>query len=352
MIKNIIKIFKESYISIGIGIVGGYLGTLIKLPLPWLLGALALNFLFAFTKAKITFSQKLLTPIFLIIGIILGGSFDRSLLYKIHLWIFSSIAMVLVTFLGTVILTFYFYKVCKFKKLLAVLAGLPGAFAPIVTTLFKTLKNKNDFAKVVIPQATRVIFIISFLPFLFINKVGFADIKTFSSEQLFNFRYFFEISILILSCVLVSFIFQKLKIPSSVLIASMFASGLFYTLELISSRFPELIINLTFVFLGTALGTRMNGIKSREFGFYMLHGVIVSIILLIIAAITAYILSIFFGFNFMSIFLSFVPGGIHEMVLISIAYNIDPIFVSYHHFLRIFIIVLALPVIIKKFKYK
>ena len=35
------------------------------------MGALGLNFLFAFTKAKITFSQKLLTPIFLIIGIIL-----------------------------------------------------------------------------------------------------------------------------------------------------------------------------------------------------------------------------------------------------------------------------------------
>lgn len=146
MIKNIVKIFKESYISIGIGIVGGYLGTLIKLPLPWLLGALALNFLFAFTKAKITFT-KLLTPIFLIIGIILGGSFDRSLLYKIHLWIFSSIAMIVVTFLGTVILTVYFYKVCKFKKLLAILAGLPGAFAPIVTTLFKTLKIKMTLQK-------------------------------------------------------------------------------------------------------------------------------------------------------------------------------------------------------------
>lgn len=75
--------------------------------------------------------------------------------------------MIVVTFLGTVILAVYFYKVCKFKKLLAIFAGLPGAFAPIVTTLFKTLKNKNDFAKVVIPQATRVIFIISFYLFIY-----------------------------------------------------------------------------------------------------------------------------------------------------------------------------------------
>ena len=63
----------------------------------------------------------------------------------------------------------------------------------------------------------------------------------------------------------------------------------------------------------------------------------------------SYLLSKFFGFDFMSAFLSFAPGGIHEMVVISVAYNIDPIFVSYHHFLRIFIIVLLLPIILKKF---
>jgi len=39
------------------------------------------------------------------------------------------------------------------------------------------------------------------------------------------------------------------------------------------------------------------------------------------------------------------------MVIISVAYNIDPIFVSYHHFLRIILIVLLIPFIIKKFNH-
>ena len=41
--KNYYLAMKRSYKSILIGIVGGYLATLINLPLPWLLGALLLN---------------------------------------------------------------------------------------------------------------------------------------------------------------------------------------------------------------------------------------------------------------------------------------------------------------------
>ncbi|MDA7476551.1 AbrB family transcriptional regulator [Candidatus Pelagibacter ubique] len=53
------------------------------------------------------------------------------------------------------------------------------------------------------------------------------------------------------------------------------------------------------------------------------------------------------GFDFLNAFLSFAPGGIHEMVIISYAYEIDPIFISYHHFLRLIVIVVCLPVIFK-----
>jgi Putative ammonia monooxygenase len=91
------------------------------------------------------------------------------------------------------------------------------------------------------------------------------------------------------------------------------------------------------------------GLKIKELLFFIFHGIIVSSILVIVAMITAYLLT-FIGFEFVPTFLSFAPGGIHEMVVISVAYNIDPIFVSYHHFLRIFIIVLFLPFLLSKFK--
>ena len=107
---------KKSYKSIIIGAIGGYLATLIHLPLPWLLGALLLNLFISLTKYKITFDKKIFLPVLLIIGVILAGSFNISLLYKIHLWIYSSIAMIICTIIGSVIVAYYFYKVCKLKK--------------------------------------------------------------------------------------------------------------------------------------------------------------------------------------------------------------------------------------------
>ena len=351
LFKNITEYFLaliSSYKAILIGLIGGYLGTLIGLPLPWLLGSLGLNLCFAFTSYKIIFPTKLLNPIFLIVGIILGGTLNVTLLYKIHLWIFSSVAMLLCTVVSTILAGYYFFKVCKFSKFISVLAALPGAFVPISAALLEFGKSKNDKG-VLIPQATRVIFIVSFVPIFFISKLGFSEMTGYNYQNIYDYKYFLEIAFLLIICFIFANILKRYKIPSPTLIGAMALSGAFYTFELVNARFPDALINIAFIFLGTALGTRLNGLKIKELLFFIFHGIIVSSILVIVAMITAYLLT-FIGFEFVPTFLSFAPGGIHEMVVISVAYNIDPIFVSYHHFLRIFIIVLFLPFLLSKFK--
>ena len=345
--QNFFKDLGTSYKALAIGIIGGYIGTIIGLPLPWLLGSLGLNLCVAFTKFDIKFPTKLLNPIFLMVGIILGGTLNVSLLYKIHLWVFSSVAMLVCTIVSTILAGLYFVKVCKFDKFIATLAALPGAFVPIAAALLEYGK-KDNHKQVLIPQATRVIFIVSFVPILFISNLGFSEIEGYNYDNIYDLRYCFEIIFLILICYLFSIFLKKLKIPSPILVGAMALSGLFYTFEIVNARFPDFIINIAFIFLGTALGSRLNGLKLKELFFYIFHGVIVSSILVIVAMVTAYFLQ-FLGFDFIPTFLSFAPGGIHEMVVISVAYNIDPIFVSYHHFLRILIIVAFLPIILKKF---
>ena len=93
--SEILKDLKKSFKALFIGIIGGYIGTLLGLPLPWLLGSLGFNLCFAFTNYKIIFPTKLLNPVFLIVGIILGGTLNVTLLYKIHLWFYSSFAMLI-----------------------------------------------------------------------------------------------------------------------------------------------------------------------------------------------------------------------------------------------------------------
>lgn len=340
---------KKSYKSIIIGAIGGYIGTLIGLPLPWLLGALLLNLFVSFTSYKITFDKKIFLPVLLVIGVILAGSFNISLLYKIHLWVYSSIAMIICTILGSILVAWYFYKICKFRKLVAVLAGLPGAFVVIAAAINQMTDSKKESSQVVIPQATRVLFIVLILPFLFVTQVGYQEISSHGNIPSYSFRYFAELIFLLGLSQVGSILLKKLKIPSAPILAAMILCGFFYTFEITTARFPDFFINIAFVFLGSAIGCRLSGTPIKEIGFYSFHGFIVSIMLLGLAAIFAYLLKVFFGFDFMAAFLSFAPGGLHEMVVISIAYDIDPLFVTYHHFLRIFLIIFSIPFILKFF---
>ena len=186
-ISNYFSSVIKSYKAIFIGLIGGYLGTIIGLPLPWLLGSLGLNLCFAFTKFKIEFPTKLLNPVFLIVGIILGGTLNVSLLYKINLWVFSSIAMIFCTVISTILAGYYFYKICKFSKFISVLAALPGAVVPISAALLEFGKNERD-KKVLIPQATRVIFIVSFVPVFFINNLGFSEIAGYNFSNVYDHK--------------------------------------------------------------------------------------------------------------------------------------------------------------------
>lgn len=348
--KEYLIAFKNSHRSILIGVVGGYVASFTKLPLPWLLGALLANLVFSFTPVKIKFDKKIFLPVLLIIGVIIAGTFNITLLQKVHLWIFSSIAMIICTIIGTIVTAFYLHKICKFKKVVSIIAGLPGAFVVIAAALNEITTNKKEQGQVIIPQAARVLFIVLFVPFVFVAHSGYQDMSGSTFNQEFNLRYFSELAFLIAISHLLSLLLKRFEIPSAPILAAMVAAGFFYTLEMTTAKFPPIFINLAFVFLGSAIGCRLNGIAVKDILFYSFHGAIISMMLLAIAAVFAYALQLWFGFEFMATFLSFAPGGLHEMVIISAAYNIDPIFVSYHHFLRVFFIIFTIPFILKFFR--
>ena len=271
--KYYLSILNTSYLAIIIGFIGGYIGTLIHLPLPWLLGSLFANLLIAFTKLKVSFSNKLLNPIFLLIGIILGGTLNVTLLHKVHLWIFSSAMMILYVLFSTYVVYWYFYKFAKFSKSTSVFSSLPGALAPITAAILE-MKNFSEHKSVILIQATRVIFIVGLLPIIFFYERGAVDIGGFGFINNYDLRYFGEIIFIVVLCSFGALLIKKFKIPSATLLSGMLISGAFYTFEIIDARFPDVFINIAFVFLGTALGSRLNGLKLNELGKYLFHGVI------------------------------------------------------------------------------
>ena len=66
--------------------------------------------------------------------------------------------------------------------------------------------------------------------------------------------------------------------------------------------------------------------------------------------LAAYAATFFVETNFLTLILSFSPGGIYEVAVIAIAYDLEPDFVAFHHIIRLLMILFVVPVILKLIK--
>ena len=70
-------------------------------------------------------------------------------------------------------------------------------------------------------------------------------------------------------------------------------------------------------------------------------------LLVLLGLIAAVVASLVIEKNFFTLLLSYCPGGIYEVAVIAIFFNLDPEFVSFHHIIRLLMILFVVPVILK-----
>jgi len=71
------------------------------------------------------------------------------------------------------------------------------------------------------------------------------------------------------------------------------------------------------------------------------------LLLVLLGLVAAYIASLIIDKNIFSLILSYCPGGIYEVAVIAIFFDLDPEFVSFHHIIRLLMILFVIPLILK-----
>ena len=105
--------------------------------------------------------------------------------------------------------------------------------------------------------------------------------------------------------------------------------------------------------MGASVGCRFAEKTVKEIANNSLHSLIATTILVILGLIAAYIATFFVDTNILTLILSFSPGGIFEVAVIAIAFDLEPDFVAFHHIIRLLFILFTIPIILKllnKFK--
>ena len=161
---------------------------------------------------------------------------------------------------------------------------------------------------------------------------------------------FNQLMILIASSVILILFFEKLKVPAPLLAGTLVASGLLQITEVASYQISPDIIDYCLLILGSSVGCRFADKTFKEIGRNALHSFVATFLLVILGITAAVVAGLVIDKNFFTLLLSYCPGGIYEVAVIAIFFDLDPEFVSFHHIIRLLMILFIVPIILRFLK--
>ena len=180
---------------------------------------------------------------------------------------------------------------------------------------------------------------------------SFYDVDNVSiSEKIITNQNLYHLIILILSSVILILFFDKLKVPAALLTGTLVASGLLQITEVASYQVSPDIIDYCLLILGSSVGCRFAGKTLSEIGRNALHSFVATFLLVALGVAAAVVAGLIIDKNFFTLLLSYCPGGIYEVAVIAIFFDLDPEFVSFHHIIRLLMILFIVPLILRFLK--
>ena len=318
-----------------------------KIPLAWMLGPMLTISIATLSGLKLKMPKLALSVILIILGLYIGNYIDKKLLYQAHKWIGTSAIMFIYIMVCVIFVSKYLEKFANYEKKTSFFSAAPGGLGPLVML---AEHEKSDISQVATSHLIRLIVIITVFPFV-VDQ--FAKETVLANEE-FNFldQNHYHLIYLTFASLILIFLFDRLKVPAPLLSGTLVASGILQISNLAYYQLPTQSIDFGLLILGASVGCRFAGKTIHEVYSNTKHSVVATMLLVLLSVIAAIAASFIIDKNFFSLLLAYCPGGIYEVAVIAIAFDLDPEFVSFHHIIRLLMILFIVPIIVKVVKKK
>ena len=337
------QLFSKKFISvILISIPSAIVADYFNIPLAWMLGPMIVTSIAALAGLKVVMPKIALSSILIILGLHIGNYIDQNLFNQMINWFWTSVIMLIYIIICILIVSKYLQKYAGYGEKASIFSSAPGALGPL---MILAENEKTDLSQVATSHLIRLIIIITVIPFIIVNNTG--------SEILLldNFDYMgqnhLKLILLIIASLFFIFIFDKIRVPAALLSGTLFASGLLQITDIASYKLPDASINFCLLILGASVGCRFAEKTVKEIANNSLHSIVATTILVLLGLVAAYVATFFVDTNILTLILSFSPGGIYEVAVIAIAFDLDPDFVAFHHIIRLLFILFTVPIFLR-----
>jgi membrane AbrB-like protein len=345
MLSPINQIFSIKFITVLIiSVPSAIITDYFNIPLAWFLGPMIVTSIAALSGLKILMPKIVLSFILIILGLHIGNYIDQNLFNQMINWIWTSFIMLIYIIICILVVAKYLQKFSGYSKKASIFSAAPGALGPL---MILAENEKTDLSQVATSHLIRLIIIITVIPFIIVNNTN-TDVLVID-----NFDYMSQnhlnLILLIIASFFFIFIFDKIKVPAALLSGTLFASGLLQITDIASYRLPDETVNFCLLILGSSVGCKFAEKTVKEIANNSLHSIVATTILVVLGLLAAYVATFFVDTNILTLILSFSPGGIYEVAVIAIAFDLDPDFVAFHHIIRLLFILFTVPIILRIF---
>ena len=341
--ENFKQIFSKHFtyviiISIPSALVADYF----NIPLAWFLGPMLITSLASLMGLKVKMPRLVLSSILVILGLYIGNYIDKSLFEQMHQWIWTSLIMLVYIIVSVLIVSKYLQIFSKYEKKTSIFSAAPGALGPL---MILAEDEKSDLSQVATSHLIRLIIIITIFPFIVSSFYEVDNLKV--AEEILDSQSLIHLLILVVSSIVLIYLFDKLRVPAALLSGTLIASGLLQISDIASYQISPDVIDYCLLILGSSVGCRFADKTFNEIGRNALHSFVATFLLVVLGLIAALIAGLIIDKNFFTLLLSYCPGGIYEVAVIAIFFDLDPEFVSFHHIIRLLMILFIVPLMLK-----
>ena len=340
-LENAKQVFSIKFISVLIiSFPSAIIADYFNIPLAWFLGPMIITSIAALSGLKIMMPKIVLSFILIILGLHIGNYIDQNLFNQIFDWIWTSLIMLFYIIICILVVSKYLQKFASYGEKASIFSAAPGALGPL---MILAENEKTDLSQVATSHLIRLIIIITVIPFIIVNN---TDNNVLLNDD-FNYLAQNHLNLILLIIASLFFIFDKIRVPAALLSGTLFASGFLQITNIASYKLPDETINFCLLILGASVGCRFAEKTIKEIANNSLHSIVATAILVLLGLVAAYIATFFVETSILTLILSFSPGGIYEVAVIAIAFDLDPDFVAFHHIIRLLFILFTVPIFLR-----
>lgn len=328
-----------------VAILGAALFYVAGLPLPLLLGPMALCLSLALLGVKMQDAGVVGTFMRTFLGVAVGASITPDTVRHLPDFALSLLFVpVFIALIGAVGYPLFRY-VFKFNHPTAWYAAMPGGLQDML--VFGEEAGGDPRALSLI-HATRVLFIVTLAPMVMTFYWG-TDLTQAPGRPASDID---PVQLaLLLVCGLAGWkLAERVGLFGASILGPMILTAALSMAGLVTTRPPAEIIWAAQFFIGIAVGVKYSGITWKEVQIDIGAGIAYGILLALISLAFFEMVVLAGVAEPLNAFLAFLPGGQAEMVVIAIIAGGDLAYVVSHHLLRIVLVIMIAPLIARLFR--